>query len=168
MGTRIIQFGVVPDGILAALAGNGYEVDAWGTSLPKLKQALQQQNDLDAIAVAENGASKAAGILTSVRSLGKVPLILFQDESRTCDPSRFDLVIPEHAPLPDLLTRVAAVIERSRAIHAKQKYWASDFIPCYERQLLCTNNLSRLALSPSTHGRRSSAPQLSESAYLAF
>jgi len=64
MGTRIIQFGIVPNGILAALTGNGYEVDACGTSIPKLKQALQQQNE-DAIAVAENSASKAAGILAT-------------------------------------------------------------------------------------------------------
>src|SRR5215471_4994512 len=98
MGTRIIQFGVVPASVLAALSGNGYEVDACGTSIPKLKQALQQQNDLDAIAVAENSASKASGILTTIRSVRKVPLILFQDNSRTCDPSQFDLVIPKQAP----------------------------------------------------------------------
>lgn len=121
MGTRIIQFGDVPGGILAALTRNGYEVDACGTSIPKLKQSLQQPDDLEAIAVAENGGSKAVEILTFVRSLGKVPLILFQDESRTCDPSQFDLVVPEQAPLPDLLKSVAEVIERSRAVRAESK-----------------------------------------------
>jgi len=120
MGTRIIQFGIVPNGILAALTGNGYEVDACGTSIPKLKQALQQQNE-DAIAVAENSASKAAGILATIRSGHKVPLILFQDKSRSCDPSQFDLVIPEHAPLPDLLNRITKLIERSRAIRAESE-----------------------------------------------
>jgi len=118
MGTRIIQFGVVPDGIFAALSANGYEVDACGTSIPKLERALKQPN-LDAIALTEHDASRAAAILPTIRSHREVPLILLQDESRTCDPSQFDLVIPEHTSLSDLLKKVAAVIERSRAIHAK-------------------------------------------------
>ena len=121
MGTRIIQFGVVPPGVLAALSGNGYEVDACGTSIPKLKEALQRENVLDAIAVAENSASKASGILTTIRSIRRVPVILLQDHSGTCDPSQFDLVIPQHAPLPDLLTRIAAAIERSRVIRAESE-----------------------------------------------
>ena len=121
MGTRIIQFGVVSNDILAALTGNGYEVDACGTSTSKLKRALQQPDDLDAIVLAENSVSKAVGILPKVRSVGKVPLILFQDESRSCDPSQFDLVISEHAPLPDLLKKVAALIEGSRLIRAETK-----------------------------------------------
>jgi len=121
MGSRIIQFGVVPGGILAALTGNGYEVDACGTSLPKLKRALQHQNDVDAIAVAENSASQVEGILRTIRSLGNVPLILFQDESRTCDASQFDLVINQDTELPDLLKRVASAIEWSRAIRAESE-----------------------------------------------
>jgi len=121
MGTRIIQFGVVPPGVLAALSGNGYEVDACGTSILKLKEALQRENVVDAIAVAENSASKASGILTTIRSIRRVPVILLQDHSGTCDPSQFDLVIPQHAPLPDLLTRIAAAIERSRVIRAESE-----------------------------------------------
>jgi CheY-like chemotaxis protein len=121
MGTRIIQFGVLPDGVLAALIENGYELDACGTSIPKLTRALEQHNDVHAIAVAESGASKAKRILTTVHSVGKVPLILFQDESGTCDPSHFDLVIPEHAPLPELLERMASAIERNRAIRANSE-----------------------------------------------
>lgn len=121
MGSRIIEFGIVQSGILAVLTGNGYEVYACGTSISKLKQALQQSDDLDAIALGENAAPKAVGILAPVRSVGKVPLILFQDERRTCDPSQFDLIIPEHAPLPNLLDKVAALIERSRAIRAETR-----------------------------------------------
>src|SRR5215470_14959764 len=119
MATRVIQFGVVSPAILQALSGNGYKVDVCGTSIPKLRQALHKHTDADAITVAEHDASKAAGILTSVRSSGKIPVILFQDESRTCDPAQFDVVVPEHSPLSDLLKKVAAVIERSRAIRAK-------------------------------------------------
>ena len=119
MGTRIIEFGLVPGGILAALTGNGYEVEACGTSLPTLKRSLEQPDDLDAFALGENSASSALGILANVRSFGKVPLILFQDESRTCDQSQFDLVIPEHAPLPNLLTKVEELIERSRVLRAE-------------------------------------------------
>ena len=78
MGTRIIHFGIDPGGgILAALTANGYEVDACGASIPKLKQVLQQRDNCDAIAVTENSAAKAAGILTTIRSVRKVPLILF-------------------------------------------------------------------------------------------
>lgn len=127
MGTRIIQFGAVPGDILSALTGNGYHVDACGASIAKLEQALQRQDDPDAIAVAENGASEAAGILATVRSSGTVPLILFQDESRTCDPSEFDLVIPEHAPLKDLLERVETLIARSHAIHAESRLQSGQF-----------------------------------------
>ena len=127
MGSRIIEFGVVPSGILAALTGNGYEVDVCGTSISRLKQALQQSDDLDAIALAENGASKAIGILANVHSFGKVPLILFQDESRTCDPSQFDLVIPEHASLPNLLKRVAELVERSRVIRDETRMSGERF-----------------------------------------
>jgi CheY-like chemotaxis protein len=127
MGTRIIHFGIDPGGaILAALTGNGYEVNACGASIPKLKQVLQHDH-FDAIAVTENGASEAAGVLAAVRSFGNVPLILFQDESRSCDPSQFDLVIPEYAPLPDLVKRVAALIERSRAIRAETKIQGERF-----------------------------------------
>lgn len=121
MGTRIIEFGVVPSGILAALTGNGYAVDACGTSIPKLKKALRRPDDLDAIALAENAASKVGGILANVRSFAKVPLILVQDESRSCDSLQFDLIVPEHAPLPDLLAKVAALIERSRVIRPETK-----------------------------------------------
>ena len=45
MATRIIQFGIAPSSILTALAGNGYNVDACGTSITKLKQALQQPDE---------------------------------------------------------------------------------------------------------------------------
>ena len=121
MGTRIIEFGVVPSSIVAALTGNGYEVDACGASISKLKQALRKPDGLDAIALAENGASKAVGILANVHSLDKVPLILFQDETKNCDPSQFDLVIPEHAPLPTVLEKVASLIERSRMIRAETR-----------------------------------------------
>ena len=127
METRIIQFGVVPSGILAALTRNGYEVDACGPSIPKLKESLRQADGVDAIALAENGASKAVGILANVHSIGKVPLILFQDESRSCDPSQFDLVIPEHLPLPNLLGKVAALIERSRILRAETKLSSERF-----------------------------------------
>jgi len=127
MGTRIIQFGVVPGGILAAFTGNGYEVDACGTSLPKLRQALQKQNDLDAIAIAENSAPKAAGTLDTIRSVGKVPLILFQDESRTCDPSQFDLVVSEHTSQADLLKKVESLVSRSRLIRANTKILGERF-----------------------------------------
>lgn len=127
MGTRIIQFGIVPRDILAALTGNGYEVDACGTSISKLKQALRHPNDLDAIALEEKTASMAAGILANVRSSCKVPLILFQDETETCDPSQFDLVIPEHTPLPNLLKRVAVLIERNRAIRAETRISGERF-----------------------------------------
>jgi len=127
LGTRIIHFGIDPGaGILAALTGNGYEVDTCGASIQKLKQLLQRVDDLDAIAVAENGVSKAVEVLAPVRSFGKVPLILFQ-ESRTCDPSQFDLVIPEHTPLSDLLKRIAALIERSRAIRAHTEILGERF-----------------------------------------
>jgi hypothetical protein len=35
MASRIIYFGIAPDsGVLAALSGNGYEVNACGTSIP--------------------------------------------------------------------------------------------------------------------------------------
>lgn len=121
MGTRIVQFGIIPSSILAAFAANGYEVGACGTSIPKLKEALRQPDHWDAVALAENGASKAVEVLAHVHSLGKVPWILFQDETKTSDPSQFDLVIPEHAPLPNLLERVAALIERSRAIRAETR-----------------------------------------------
>lgn len=122
MGTRIIHFGIAPSGgILAALTANGYEVNACGRSIPKLKQVLQQRDDFDAVGVTENDATKALDVLTPVRSIIKVPLILFQDDSRTIDPSQFDLVVPEDVPLPDLLDRVAALIERSRIIRAESK-----------------------------------------------
>jgi CheY-like chemotaxis protein len=127
MGTRIIEFGIVPSGILAALNANGYAVDACGASIPKLKKALQQSDDLGAIALAENGASKAVGILANLHSLGKVPLILFQDETKTCDPSQFDLVIPVYAPLSNLLDKVAALIERSRAIRGEARMQGERF-----------------------------------------
>jgi CheY-like chemotaxis protein len=124
---RIIHFGIDPGGgILAALAGNGYEVNACGASIPKLKRVLQQ-DDFDAIVVTEKGASEAVRVLATVRSLGNAPLILFQDESRSCDPSQFDLVIPEYAPLPDLVKRVAALIERSRAIRAETRIQGERF-----------------------------------------
>jgi len=119
MAARIIEFGVVPSGILATLTGAGYEVDACGRSIPKLKQALQQPDELDAVALAENSTPKVAQILTHIRSVGKIPLILFQDESRTCDRSQFDLIVPEHTSLPSLLAKVAALIEQSRMIRAE-------------------------------------------------
>jgi CheY-like chemotaxis protein len=120
MGTRIIHFGIDPSsGILAALAANGYEVDACGTSVPKLKQVLQQRDDFDAVTVTEKDALKVLDVLTPVRSTLKVPLILFQGDSRTADPSQFDLVIPEDVPLSDLLSRVTALIERARTIRAE-------------------------------------------------
>jgi CheY-like chemotaxis protein len=127
MGTRIIHYGIDPGGgILAALTGNGYEVNTCGASIPKLKKVLQH-DDFDAIAVQEKGASEAVGVLATVRSFGTVPLILFQDGSRSCDSSQFDLVIPEYAPLPDLVKRVAALIERSRAIRAETKIQGERF-----------------------------------------
>jgi hypothetical protein len=107
MGARVIQFGAVPVGILAALTGNGYELDTCGTSIPKLKQALQRRDDLDAITVAQTDASSVAGIVTTVRSDCKVPLILIQDAGRACDASQFDLVISEHAPVSDLMEQVS-------------------------------------------------------------
>src|SRR5262245_20055888 len=85
MGTRIIEFDIVPTGILAAFTGSSYEVGPCVTSISKLKDALQQPGALDAIALAENGAAKALEIVTAARFLGKVPLILFQDETKTCD-----------------------------------------------------------------------------------
>jgi|SRR5215469_3995155 len=127
MGTRIIQFGDVPEGILAALTRNGYEVDACGTSVSKLKQAFHEQNDLDAIAIAENSAPKAAGTLAVIRSLGKVPLILFQDDSRTSDPAQFDLAVSEHTPPVDLLKKVESLVAPSRAIHANTKILGERF-----------------------------------------
>lgn len=54
-------------------------------------------------------------------------LILFQDESGTCDPSMFDLVVPAHADLPDLMERVVALIERSRLIRANTKILGERF-----------------------------------------
>ena len=127
MGTRIVQFGLLPSGIFAALTANGYEVDACGTSLSKLKQAIQRPDVLDAIALAEKAASNAVAILASVRSSSKVPLILLRDDSKTCDPSQFDLIIPECAPLPYLLEKVAALIERGRAIRAETKISRDQF-----------------------------------------
>jgi len=128
MGTQIIHFGIDPGGgVLAALRGNGYAVDCCGTSIPKLRQVLERQDDFDAIAVTENGASQAVAILTTVRSDGKVPLILFQDETGTYDPSIFDLVIPAHSDLPDLVERVVALIERSRVIRANTKILGEQF-----------------------------------------
>lgn len=127
MATRIIQFGIVPSDVLAALAGNGYNVDACGTSITKLRQALQHPDEVAAIAVTENDASNGVGILATVRSIGKVPLILFQGDSRTCDPSQFDLVVPDHAPLPDLLGRVTELIECSRVLRANTKVLAARF-----------------------------------------
>jgi len=127
MGTRVIEFGAVPSGILALLTGNGYEVDACGTSISKLKQVLKQPDDLGAIVLGESGTSEALGILTSVRSLGNVPLILFQDETKTCDPSQFDLVIPTDPPLPNLLREVAELVERSRAIRTETTMSSEQF-----------------------------------------
>src|SRR5215469_2986091 len=128
MEKQIIHFGIDPGGgVLATLTGNGYAVDACGTSIPKLRQVLDRQDDFAAIAVTENSASEVAAILTTVRSEGKVPLILFQDESGTCDPSIFDLVIPAHADLPDLMDRVVALIERSRVIRSNTKILSERF-----------------------------------------
>jgi len=119
VATRIIHFGVDPSGsILAALAANGYEVAVCGTSIPKLKQMLQQR-DVDALAVTENDAPQAFDLFTPVRSIRKVPLILFQDGTGTSDTSQFDLAIHNDAPLPDLLDRIAALIERSRSLRAE-------------------------------------------------
>lgn len=126
MGTRIIEFGGLQSDILAALAGNGYEIDACGASILNLKRALQRP-DLGAIALAENGASKAVTILAPAPSDGMVPLILFQDESGTGDRSQFDLVIPAHTPLPNLLQRVAALIERSRVLQAETRMSGERF-----------------------------------------
>ena len=119
MGTRIVEFGAVPSGILAALIEKGYRVDACGTSILKLKETLQQPGELDAIALAESGAAKAVRVLAPVRTIEKIPIILFEDGSRTSDGSQFDLVIPEHAQLENLLGKVAALIEWTRAIRAE-------------------------------------------------
>jgi CheY-like chemotaxis protein len=113
--------------ILAALTGSGYNIDACGTSITKLKQALQRPDEVDAIAVSENDASDGVGVLATVRSFDKVPLILLQGDSRTYDASQFDLAIPEHDPLPNLLGRVAALIERSRVLRANTSVLAERF-----------------------------------------
>jgi CheY-like chemotaxis protein len=154
MGTLIIHFGIAPrGGILAALTANGYEVDACGTSIPKLKQVLQHRDDFDAVAVTENDASKALDVLTPVRSIVKVPLILFQDDSRTSDPSQFDLVIPEDVPWPDLLKRVAALIERSRAVLAESRM-SREQRRSLIRRAACLREESVTARIASQHTRK--------------
>src|SRR5215472_2145648 len=120
MDARIVYFGTSQsDGILAALVANGYQVAACGTSILKLKQMLQQRDEVDALAVTEDDAPKALDILSTVRSIRKVPLILFQDDNRTSHTSHFDLAIPSDVPLPALLDRVAALIEQSRSLRAE-------------------------------------------------
>jgi CheY-like chemotaxis protein len=152
MATRIIQFGVVPSGILAALTGSGYRVDACGISIPKVQKALQQQKDVDAIAVSEHEASQAAEILNAVRSLDKVPLILFQDHSRTCDPSEFDLAIGEDTPLSNVLKRIAELIETSRALRAQTEVLGERF-HCLLRESRSLQQESAAAVVETRHIR---------------
>lgn len=52
---------------------------------------------------------------------------MFQCDTKTCDPSQFDLIVPEYAPLPNLLKKVAALIERSRALRAEAEISAERF-----------------------------------------
>lgn len=153
MGTSIVEFGDVPSGILAAFAGNGYGVKACGTSIPKLQEAVQHPDDLDAIVLAENGVSEAVTILAPVRSIGGVPLILLHDQNRTCDPSQFDLIVPEDAPLPKLLAKVAACIERSRVVRAETKK-SGERLHMLLRQAASLREQSVTATIDSQHIRR--------------
>ena len=50
MASRILHFGVDERAILSSLANGGYEVEACGTSVPKLSEALQRYQS-DAVVV---------------------------------------------------------------------------------------------------------------------
>jgi CheY-like chemotaxis protein len=120
MATRIVHFGLDEHAIVSTLANRGYDVDECGYSISKLNDALHREES-SALALEEDGVPLGEEIVTSVRSVSPLPLILFQDGTRTYDSSIFDLVIPLGTPTKDWLSKVAQLIERSRAICTETK-----------------------------------------------
>lgn len=68
MATRILHFGVDERAILSSLANGGYEVEACGTSAPKLSDALRRCES-DAVVVEEDGVALGDAVLASARSV---------------------------------------------------------------------------------------------------
>lgn len=120
MAARIIHFGGDGCNRLAVLELAGYEVQSCN-SVSDLLSALSDDHQPDAVVITELGGDPEESTVELARERSEAPLILFQSADCRCSEAEFDLVIPTLTPPRFWLERIAAAIERSRAIHAERR-----------------------------------------------
>lgn len=121
MAARIIHFGADSCSRLLVLEHAGYDVDDC-PSVIKLGSALSAGRNADAVLMTEDPRASRHEAISLVRSHSSAPLVLFQTAGPTFDEPEFDLVIPVLTPPREWLEKIAATIERSRALVAESRF----------------------------------------------
>ncbi|HUH63021.1 MAG TPA: hypothetical protein VLZ50_08500 [Terracidiphilus sp.] len=123
MAAFLLHFGVDDCLRLPVLRNAGYRVEEC-PSIRRLKSALLQFPEPDAVAIAENDSIEkveADKAISLVRAHGPAPLILFQDRKSFLESSEFNLVVPFRTHPRLWLSGLAGLIERGRMIQQRSK-----------------------------------------------
>lgn len=120
MGTRILHFGQDGCNRLMVLRSAGYAVELC-SSLSDLDSALHIDTDPAAIVMSDMHGSTPREAVTFVHSQSSAALILFRHPDYSTDECDFDLVIPNLTPVREWLSKMAATIEKSRALPASAR-----------------------------------------------
>jgi CRP/FNR family transcriptional regulator len=113
MVARIVHFGIDDFYRLRALRDAGYSVDSCN-SLAELRLILNPGVRVDAVAISETDGATPQSVITLARSVGNVPLILFQGWTRNWNESEFNLVVPVLRSEREWLKDIAALIAHNR------------------------------------------------------
>ena len=119
MTARILHCGGDDCNRLAVLETAGYRVENC-RSLPGLVTTLGDGVDTDAVILTEDYGDPSEDFVRAARGSTEAPLILFQSADCRCNELEFDLVIPMLTPPRHWLAKMAATIEKSRAIRAER------------------------------------------------
>lgn len=117
MAPKVLHFGTDDCNRLLVLRRVGYSVDLCPI-VEEFHSVLQKRADADAVLVTAGPVSDRRQVVMRTRSYSHAPLVLFNTSCDCADECEFDLVI---APLthPEVwLRKIAALIERTRALNA--------------------------------------------------
>lgn len=115
MAARILHFGNDECNRLMVLRHAGYSVEIC-PSLLNLDTALHNDGGPAAVLMSDMQSFPRHEVVTHVHSQSSAPIILFQHNDYTPGEAEFDLVIPNLTPTREWLEKIAATIERTRAI----------------------------------------------------
>jgi len=118
--SSVVHFGIDDQGVLAALAANGYTIHECGTSIARFNDALKN-SDIDAVVVEPGIASVRGEIVVAALSRRSVPWVLFREVDYPSGAAAFDLVIPRGIPSSAWLKAIEQLIERSHTLQSRAK-----------------------------------------------